>query len=262
MSPARPFVDALGDELYAAAVRRMSPAAIARRRRRRLAPVGASVAVLAVLLGTLLAIARPNTAQAEVRVERVDDRVVVTLVDLEHRPEHLEAVIREAGLDVSVVSVPVGPSAVGRFVGTLSSQLPAELRVTEGAPTTFTGFSVPVGWSGSLDLQVGRPARDGETYAAFSDAFAPEEPLACTALLGRPATDALAVLAARHLDGAFLATRPEPAGTQVVAAADLPTTDVSRWVIVAADATSADHVLLRVESAPPPIPGVSDGGRC
>lgn len=258
MSSDRPFVEALGDELYAAAVRQTSPAGRARRRRRRLlVPAGAITIGATFIAGILLMVARPNTAQADVRIERADGRVTVTLVDLEHRPRHIEQRVRAAGLDVSVTDVPVGPSEVGRFVGNVTTDLPRELRVIEGGPATFAGFSIPARWSGSLELQVGRPARAGEPYAAFSNAFARGEPLACTPLIGRPAAQSLAVLAARHLWGSFLAISTDPGDTRPVAVDDLRSSGLDDWVIVAADATSASHVLIRIQAEPPSLAGAA-----
>jgi len=252
MSAPRTFVDALGDELYAAAVRRSSPRAVARRQRRRLlAPLGTAAAVVAVVAGSLLVVARPDTAQASLRVEIADGRLVVTLVDLVQRPEDIQEELAEAGLDVSVVAVPVGPSAVGRFVGEVATELPAELHITDGGRSTFSGFSLPLGWSGSLELYVGRTARTGESYAAASDAFAPGEPLACSEVSGRPATLVLALAEERGLTLSFLALLPGDAGWQPVSTNDVAAGPFADWVVVAATATSADHVLVRIQDDPP-----------
>jgi hypothetical protein len=250
MSSPRPFVDALGDELYAAAVRRTSPRAVARRQRRRvLAPLGTAAAAVAVVAGTLIVVAGPDTAQAAVQVEVADGRVVITLVDLEQRPEAIEAELAEAGLDVSIVAVPVGPSTVGRFVGDVATELPPELHVTRGGRTAFSGFSLPLGWPGSLELHVGRAARDGEAYAAVSDAFAPGEPLACSEALGGPAQLALALAQERGLTASFLALLPGDAGWQRVDAQDVAAGPFGAWVVMAANATSADDVVVRIQDA-------------
>jgi hypothetical protein len=250
-----PFVDAYADELHAAAVRLQARAA-APRRRPVLVPVAAAVAGVALVVGTLLGGLRPHAADASVRVQVEEGRVIVTLVDLEHRPEEIEAAVRAAGLDVSVVAVPVGPSEVGRFVGEVASDLPAELRVVDGGRSTFAGFSLPTWWRGSLHLEVGRPARAGETYAAFSDALAPGEPLACTGLLGRPAAQAVPPIAARGLHAAFLASALGGSPRRI-AAADLHAAGVDAWVVVAASATAADHVVIEI--APPPTGGPPPG---
>ena len=87
-------------------------------------------------------------------------RVAITLLDLEHDPRRIEAAARRAGLDVRVTAVPVGPSLVGRFVAESGmGSLPSELLALGGDTRAFVGFSLPEGWSGTLDLTVGRPPR-------------------------------------------------------------------------------------------------------
>src|SRR3546814_18360479 len=50
-------------------------------------------------------------------------------------------------------------------------------------------FSVPRRWTGNLTVFLGRPARTGESYYSFSDAYDPGEPLACTGTFGEPLED-------------------------------------------------------------------------
>ncbi|MDP1820458.1 MAG: hypothetical protein Q8K58_11305 [Acidimicrobiales bacterium] len=242
-----PFVDALGDELRAAATRRV--AAVANGRRRRAGRAGALLASGALGAIVLLGLVHPPPAKADVRVEHLGGRVHVTLVDVEQRAERIEAELREAGLDVSVVAVPVGPSAVGRFVGHVADRLPPELTMVDGGRSTFAGFSVPEGWAGQLDLQVGRVARAGETYAAFSDALAPGEPLQCTQVLGRPAVEVGAEIQRRALEPAFLAVGDGPALR--VDAANLRGSGRARWFVTGVDAISPQDLLVRIGPEPP-----------
>jgi hypothetical protein len=172
----------------------------AARRRTRHRPLVALLGGL-LLAGAALVALRPVPALADIELELRGDRLLVRLEDLEHRPEHIEGVLRGVGLDASVVAAPVGPSEVGRFVGTLDdARLPSEVHALDHGGATFAGFSVPRDWTGHLELRVGRPARDGEPYAVFSDALAPGEPLACRRLLGRPAGAVLSELAETTLD--------------------------------------------------------------
>jgi hypothetical protein len=230
-------------ELVRAAARRRS------RSRSLVLTIGALVASAA-----LLVVSGPGPALADVQVEVQGGRLLVRLVDLEHRPEHIEGVLRGLGLDASVVDAPVGPSQVGRFVGTLDdSDLATDLRRLGAAKATFQGFSVPVGWTGRLDLRVGRPAGPGESYAVFSDALAPGEPLACRPLLGRPADEVLGAVA--HLDLEVVVQvgsgfrRPEA----VLAG------PARHERVRAIDAASARRVVVRLGSGPggagPPSPG-------
>lgn len=204
----------------------------AARRRQRGRPVLLGFGVVALAVASLLATS-PAPARADVHVERRGDRLIVSLTDLEHRPEHIEGVLRGLGLDATVVAAPVGPSQVGRFVGTEDDAgLAPEVRRVGAGPASFAGFSVPLGWRGHLALQVGRPAGPGEPYAIFSDALAPGEPLACRALLGLPVAPVLDLLAGLDLD---VLVRHDPGGA----------------VVRAIHATGPDRVVVRLG---PPSP--------
>ena len=209
------------------------------------------VATIGVLLGAcaLLVATRPVPALADVAVDVRDGRLLVRLVDLEHRPEHIEGVLRGLGLDASVVDAPVGPSRVGRFVGTLDEGLHAAVRRLGAAAAGFEGFSVPVGWTGHLDLRVGRPASPGESYAVFSDALAPGEPLACRPLLGRSAGEVLAELGALDLEVLV------QAGSSALRTPAAVLRGPQRHARVrAVDAASAHRVIVRLG---PPVPGAT-----
>jgi hypothetical protein len=247
-----PFVDELRGELLAAARREAR-----RHRRRPLVAAVAAVATAVVALVLLLA-PRPTTAAAEVVVRVHDGIVEVTLVDLEHRPEQIEAAVREAGLDVRVRSVPVGPSSVGRFVGEDSGgTLPGELEPVDDGPAGFRGFVLPVGWSGELHLLVGAPAGEREVWARFSDATAPGEALACRAVVGRRADVVAAELAEAPVAVRYRAGGAE--GTQVVPPGQLQSPPWSGWVVAAALGTRRGEVVLHLVPpaeapaiAPPP----------
>jgi hypothetical protein len=238
------FVESLRDDLVQAAVRQH------RRRAARPGRLAVGLATAAcVVLGGMLALSRPAPARADVRVEVSDGRFVVTLADLEHDPREIEAGLTTAGLRVTVTAVPVGPSEVGRFVGNATSAaLPLDLRTVGADGTTFAGFSVPVGWSGTLDLRIGRPAHDDESYASFADAFAPGEPLACQALIGRTATEVAHLLAASPLDLVVETGDHAPSAFPLAA---MPGSDHGRWVVIGADATSPRRVVLRIQPGAP-----------
>lgn len=176
------FLAELRTEVLDAAERTSSPEAP-----RRVAPLGrlaaAAAIVLAVVMGVV--VTRPDTAAAGVEITRSGSDLVVRLTDLESRPEEIEEAAAEAGLDLTIVDEPVGPSLVGRFIGSSGSELPEVLRVVEGDPSSgFTGFRIPADFDGSLTLRLGRTARDGEEWAALSDAAAKGEVLECQQLVG------------------------------------------------------------------------------
>lgn len=174
----RPFEDALRDELMAAT----------RRRPRRRARAG--LAAVALVVGGLVAASLATDSQpasADVEVTHEDGRVIVRLTDLENTAADVEAATDAEGLDVRVEAVAAGPSQVGRFVGDVSTD--GDVRDVERFEVdgvTFTAFSIPEGWTGTLTLFLGRAAAPDEPYQSSADAFAIGEPLACSDALGAP----------------------------------------------------------------------------
>lgn len=243
---------AMRRELVAAAARQQG-----RRRRRRvqvrLASV-AAVAALALLAG--LGVRSPD-ASAEVRVDRSGDELVVTLLELAEDPARLERELREAGVDVALEPVPTGPSGVGRFVGTTDTGgVAAEVHPLEGTARNFTAFRVPARWTGALRLLIGRAARPGEAYTAFTDALAPGEPLAGLPLPGRTAVEALELVADRPWAISFRRLdRPD--------APALPRGDLlgpfAGWLVVRADSVAAGEAIVWL--VPPGTAADPSGGR-
>lgn len=250
MSLGPDFVATLREDLVRAALRQHR-----RRRARRARLTGAVVLAVAVAGGAVLIATTPSPALADVRVEVAQGRVSVTLEDLEHRPGRIEAAIRSTGLDVRVSAVPAGPSGVGRFLGDASSGAVPDLVELDPSSEGFAGFSLPVGWPGRLDLRVGRPARGDESYAAFTDALAPGEPLACQPLLGRPAVQVAEELAATSLEVAFVAG--EGPHLELIAARDVASREYGRWSVVRVDATSRYRVVVRIRAGQSPTPSPS-----
>lgn len=253
-APTPPFVDALREQLVAAARREV------RRRRRRPVLAALATGAGAVVAAVLLVASPPAPAAADVVVRVHGGMVQVTLVDLEHRPERIEAAVREAGLHVSVRSVPVGPSSVGRFVGHDSGgPLPEDLRPLDDGPAGFRGFALPEGWPGELHLLVGAPAGPDELWARFSDATAPGEALACRSLVGRPAGAVVAELADAAAVVHYRAAGPD--GVLPLTPTEAASPPWSRWVVADAIGTRYDEVVVRLV---PPADAVAPpaGPRC
>ncbi len=237
-------VDELRQQLVAAAGRE------ARRHRRR--PLAAAIgAALAALSALALLVLPSNPAAADVVVRIRHGVIEVTLVDLEHRPERIEAAARRAGLDVTVRAVPVGSSSVGRFVGQDSSgPLPPELVRLHDGPAGFRGFALPEGWAGRLQLLVGRPAADDETWARYSDATAPGEALACRAVVGREAA-----VVADELADAAVSVRyrvAEDGGVRLLRPTQVIGSRWSSWRVAGADGIRHDEVVIRLVPATDP----------
>jgi hypothetical protein len=151
--------------------------------------LAAAAVVLAVLGGVVLV--QPDQASAGVEIISDESGLTLRLTDLATRPEEVEEAARLAGVDVSVTLVPVGPSLVGRFLGSSGTALPQELAITEGDGSAFTGFRIPNDFDKQIDLRMGRPAEDGEEWGSLSDARAPGEVLECQDLVGISLGDAL-----------------------------------------------------------------------
>ena len=156
----------------------------------------AFVAMVAVV-ATVVTITLPDDrAEASIEVEIRDGSVFVRLLDLEARPQEIVGALRSAGIDAIVEEVPVGPSNVGRFVGSSSEQAEA-IHIFREAGSTFTSFSLPQNYEGLLRLRVGRAAAPGEQWSASSSATAKGEVLACRSLGGLTPAEA-----SSRLDGA------------------------------------------------------------
>ena len=178
------------------------------RRNRMLILAAAAVVAVALMSGLLIGrSADPAAADVEVSIDGPD--FVVRLTSLETRPDEIVAEARAAGLDVRVREVPVGPSNVGKFIGSSGDQ-PADFRPIDPESDAFTGFRISKDWPGTLELVLGRAARDGESWIGPTDALQPGEALACEPLLGDPVESV-----ARELEDRDLAVRwfmlPTPA---------------------------------------------------
>ena len=227
------FLVELRAEVLDAAERADQPAAPRRR------PAWGRLAGAAAIVGAVVAgcgVTRPDTAAAGVEITRSGDDLVVRLTDLESQPEEIEEAAEAAGLDLSIIDEPVGPSLVGRFIGASGSEMPEFLEVVEGDPAAgFTGFRVPANFDGSITLRLGREARPGEEWAALSDATAVGEVLECEQLVGATLAEVANVAAAR---GAELRAMLLDAG---------------QWLEGDALAQYGDAVVLRVSSPAPDV---------
>jgi hypothetical protein len=258
----RPFTEALRDELVRAAERQASGATPKKRRAVPRSLVLAAAALVLAVLASALLLSSPKAAKADVRIEQRDGRIIVTLVDLEHRPGFIEKAVREAGLDITVKALPVGPSRVGRFLFEADATGDApDLQTIDQQGSSFVGFSVPVGWTGHLKLYVGRPPAAGEAYGAFSDALAPGEPLACLDLVGKPASAVAKAVDGRDLDVTFVVSR-EGQGVVRLPLSKVETSAYADWVVVRLTALSPKRISVDVAAELPPILPTANSPTC
>jgi hypothetical protein len=259
-----PFHEALRAELLAAARRDLEavdgstePERRHRRRRDRRSgrrsgrrPVVVGLAAgLAAAIGVGALVLGQSTASADVEVRVRDSSVVVRVRGHDATAGEIEAAMVDAGLDVEVVGVPVGPSLVGELLNVALDQGGAADVVEEGADGySFVGFSIPVGWPGTLRVNVGAAAPPGSPYAVSSDAFAEGEPLHCVAGRGRRLRDLAPELRSRPVEVAVHSIQGGPIDPLTAALAG-PLADA---VVTRADATSPTGVLLTVDPAATP----------
>lgn len=201
-----------------------------RRRRRELARrAGSLAAAVAVSVAGVVAVfswGAGQPASASVVVTRVGDVWEVVVASDDATASMVETALRDQGVDAHVDAVPVGPSRVGQFVSGDGAVSPSGGDLS-GPSVQFPAAQVTV------RLRFGRPARSGESYMAFSDAFAPGEPLECVeGVRGAPATSALAAVKAVFNEVSVVNENGQPMPDMVDGVvADVIVVDPSRAVV-------------------------------
>jgi hypothetical protein len=193
--------------------------------------------------------------------------IVARITDPLAAKSQLDAVFEQHGLDIQVSVLPVSPSLVGTIIfDTISGggvqSLEGGTCIGDGQAGTTTnanecpiGFIIPAGFQGSGAVSVGGPAQTGEAYESSANGFNPGEVLHCSGLLGAPVSAAQTFLTAKNLTPTrwFVtdsADWPVDAGNMVQSDV-APTTGY----IVGGFASSANNVLLTIDSTLPTDPG-------
>jgi hypothetical protein len=211
-----------------------------RRRNRRILAAAAAVVVASSVAAAGLIATDSEPVEADVVVSVHDGLVQVSLTDLTHMsPGAVASGLAKAGLRAQVEGRPVGPSNVGRFVDIATVGKGIAIGHLDVEGSAFRTFTLPRGWTGELEIGVGVRARPGETYAVSSEAFADDEPLDCSDLLGRALSDAT-----RELSGIAVRVATDAAPTPVALADADPT--LSSWKIDSAEAFGPHDVLVHL----------------
>lgn len=201
--------------------------------------------VVVLLAATLLTVAgtqfHAQTGQADVlTIEHRSDEVLVTLSDLQAKPDEIRHELHDAGLDATVYDIPASPSFVGRFV---RAQDPGNIRIVDPASSSFRSFAVRNDdLDQPIELTYGRRAHEGETYEIYADVFDQGEPLHCTDIDRLPVQQAAAALA----DRGFSVTWKRYVTSGVV---DTTPDEVANFRIVSVQ-HSAENELLAFVMAP------------
>jgi hypothetical protein len=218
------FIEALHDDLMSAARRTDESAAATppptsprgdqpRQRRWQRGRIAVAAALVTATAVGVFVVAQPTTVSAEIEVIRQGDELIIRLTDVENRPEEIEQAARDAGIDVSVVEVPVGPSNVGRFAGASTSGGTGDLYVVDGDRASgFSGFRVPADYDGQVQLMLGRPAKPGETWRVGSISTARGEPLECADVEGRSVGDVVELARDRGVNDIRVSVVDDPDG--------------------------------------------------
>lgn len=260
MSGSERFVEELHSELAAASTRLHGTPSRPRRRNRVLALAAAAAVVVLASVAALLTLS-VDDVDAGVEVIRQGDELLIRLTDVETRPHEIEAAAQEAGIEIRVIEVPVGPGNVGRFVGSSGEGIVDEMRVIDrDVTTTFTGFRIPVDFDGHLELLLGRAPRPAEGWTVASSSTSDGEPLACETVFERPLGEVRDLIEARNLtDVRYFVFTPD--GHRELAADDVEAY-VAATVLRVLN-TDADTLLVDAATSldllPPQSPAPSHG---
>ncbi|MEO8693868.1 MAG: hypothetical protein ABI658_10140 [Acidimicrobiales bacterium] len=179
-----PIADPYKAALRQALVGAVETKLVRERRRARLRRAALAMAAIVAVVATVITVALPeDRAEATLEIDQRDGMIVVRLVDFENRPEQIVGALRNAGINAEVDPVPVGPSNVGHFVGSSSTD-GGGLTIYHDTRFSFSSFAIPQEYKGLVRLKLGRRAAPGELWHAASDATAKGELLACRPIRG------------------------------------------------------------------------------
>ncbi|WP_336213925.1 hypothetical protein [Nonomuraea sp. LPB2021202275-12-8] len=230
-------------------------------------------------------------ANAAVEIHREGDQFVARIKDpFADHDEYTEA-FHAVGLSIRLRPVPVSPGGVGEILGMMISagDTPAPEIKTEPEGPLIGGvrlsmdtvpkgcrpgqdgdcvmvMRVPAGFTGDVDVRLGRQAKPGEEYANFDSAMAPGEMFDGVRLRnGRPVDDILAEARERGLTATFSLIRMDERTGAMTSFEPLPADQVGPgWTVWNAWQVKAGVIRLLVTpgrlpenpfyngSAPPP----------
>ncbi|GIH79424.1 hypothetical protein [Planobispora longispora] len=185
-------------------------------------------AVMAAVLGPSLvpggAAGAKSYASAAIDIVQEGGNWVARIKDPLAEHERYREGFESLGLDVTLELVPASPSLVGQPVvpmfhpgapgpsgpaGEFSAGVEPE-GCTPGALGCHLAFRIPVGFTGEVRAQLGRPARPGEPYQTGAAATAEGEALEGVTVSGRTVAQVLADVRERGLDVVYRRVRADP----------------------------------------------------
>lgn len=232
-------------------------------------------------------------ANSAVEIHREGDQYVARIKDpFADHDEYTEA-FHAVGLNVDLRPVPVSPGGVGKTLGMViadnGSARPDPQAEPDPSGPRFNGVAlsmetepkgcrpgqdsrcvmvmrIPAGFTGDVDVRLGRQAKPGEEYANFDSAMAPGEMFDGVRLRdGRPVDDILAEARKRNLTAVFSLIRTDKKTGNMSSFDPLPADRVGPgWIVWNAWQVKAGVIRLLVTperlpenpfyngSAPPP----------
>jgi hypothetical protein len=160
----------------------------------------AAGAVAAIALSTTSAVS-PVSAQAVTFRSSPSGDIIATVTDPFAAQAQLNAAFAKQDLKIMVKLLPTSPSVVGTILATdESSSSTSQITPLQGGHCLSggggcaIGIEIPRDFRGEGTIYLGRPAKPGEQYESTASAFAPDEPLHCSGLLGARVSAVLPVL--------------------------------------------------------------------
>ncbi|GII77391.1 hypothetical protein Sru01_23730 [Sphaerisporangium rufum] len=243
-----------------AARRRSWPAGLAWPSARRMRLV-AGFAALAVVTGWVLPGGFGAGPAAALDVRRSGGFFVVVVKDLYADPGRYRRELASLDLRIGIRVEPASPSAVGQVFVSAEDRATARAKGTHAVPSSpditaiedrkvcgywekcTIGVRIRIGYRGTGEISLGRPARPGEQYTMPGWLAAPGEPLHCVDFVNRRKAEVVRMLREHGVrDVTFAGYRaPVP---------DAP----DSWYVHDGVMSSAGHALLLVDPAPHPKP--------
>ncbi|SDK51836.1 hypothetical protein [Nonomuraea jiangxiensis] len=166
------------------------------------APTGALLTALVLTVTWLM----PTSTASALDIKQQDGYYVIQIKDLYADPESYETQLRSVGLDVSLTVVP----ATAAFERMVFPSSPNHEHITEikgidpPGPCDklggcAIGVKIPVGFKGAAQINVGRKARPGERYLAFTRWDAKGEPMYCVAYRNKTVAEVREMLRERGI---------------------------------------------------------------
>ncbi|TDD20926.1 hypothetical protein [Nonomuraea diastatica] len=159
------------------------PAKARRRPNRRLAVAAGAVLTGAVMAATWVL---PTSSASALDIEEKNGYYVIQIKDLYANPEIYETQLKDHGLDVTLKVKPVTAAFEGQVFPTSPDHKyitdikgiypPGPCDKLDGCAI---GVKIPVGYTDTVDIRVGRKARPGEKYTSITSFDAKGEPMEC-----------------------------------------------------------------------------------